>query len=235
MLLLVGWQILSLNMHAIVLASPMQTITSLWVMLQTPYFFEHFSITLMRVSIGLLIGGFVGFFLGIIAGLSRDIKCLLEPLRWLTMSIPPVVVVVLAMLWFGMGSTMAIFLIAVLIAPTIYINTARGIEMVDKDLVEVARIYKFSAFTILKDVYTPAIAGPLSAAIVLGTCQAARVVVMAELLGANEGVGYAIGFTRSNLEIPQLFAWVLTTLFIVAIFEFILFRPIQNYFTRWKE
>ncbi len=235
MLLLVGWQILSLNMHEIVLASPIQATTALWEMIQTPYYFEHFLVTLKRVSIGILIGGFAGFFLGIVAGLNRDIKCLLEPLRWLTMSVPPVVVVVLAMLWFGMGSTMAIFLISVLVAPTIYINTARGIEMVDKDLVEVAKVYKFSPLTILKDVYTPAIAAPLSAAIVLGTCQAARVVVMAELLGANEGVGYAIGFTRSNLEIPQLFAWILTTLFIVAIFEFILFRPIQNYFVRWKE
>ncbi len=222
-------------MHEIVLASPIQATVALWDMVQTPNFFEHFLVTLKRVSIGILIGGFAGFSLGIIAGLNRDIKSLLEPLRWLLMSVPPVVVVVLAMLWFGMGSTMAVFLISVLVAPTIYINTARGIEMVDEDLVEVAKIYKFSFFTLLKDVYTPAIAGPLSAAIVLGTCQAARVVVMAELLGANEGVGYMVGFTRSNLEIPQLFAWVLTTLFIVAIFEFILFRPIQNYFVRWKE
>lgn len=234
MLLLAGWQVLSSNMHEILLASPVQAATALWRMMGTLYFDEHFWITLKRISLGIVLGGLVGFILGIAAGLHEDIKNILEPLRWMLMSIPPVVVVVLAMLWFGMGSTMVVFLISVLVAPSIYINTARGLEMIDKTLVEMARLYKFNFFMLLKHVYTPAIIGPLSAAVVLVTCQGGRVVVMAELLGANDGIGYALGVTRSNLEIPELFAWVLTSLIIVAVFEFILFRPVQNYFMRWK-
>ena len=234
LLLLAGWQILAMNMHEIILASPLQTLSALREMVGTPYWTDHFLLTLKRISIGIVIGGSSGFMLGIAAGLSKDIKCLLEPLRWLIMSVPPIIVVVLAMLWFGMGSTMAIFIVAVLVAPTVYINTARGIEMVDETLVEVSRLYNFSFFMLIKDVYTPAIIGPLSAAIVMITCQGARVVIMAELLGANDGIGYALGVSRSNLEIPQLFAWVMTTLAIVVVFEFILFRPVQNYFMRWK-
>ena len=121
-----------------------------------------------------------------------------------------------------------------MVLPNVYINTVKGIEMVDLELTEVAKLYRFSIFRLIKDVYTPAIVGPLSAAVVLVTCQGARVVVMAELLGANDGIGYALGVTRSNLEIPQLFAWVLTSLAIVAVFEFVLFRPVQNHFMRWK-
>ncbi len=234
LLLLIGWQIMAIYMHEIILASPLQAISAFWHMVGTPYWNEHFFLTLKRVTTGLIFGGSAGFILGIAAGLNKDIKCLLEPLRWLIMSVPPIIVVVLAMLWFGMGSTMAIFIVAVLVAPTVYINTARGIEMVDKNLVEVSHLYKFPFPMLIKDVYTPAIIGPLSAAVVMVTCQGARVVVMAELLGANDGIGYALGVTRSNLEIPQLFAWVLTTLAIVAVFEFVLFRPIHNHFMRWK-
>lgn len=233
--LLTGWQVLSLNMHEIILASPVQAISALWGMLGTPYLTDNFLLTLKRISTGIVIGGLTGFILGLAAGLNRDIKCLLEPLRWLIMSVPPIIVVVLAMLWFGMGSTMAIFIVAVLVSPNVYINTAKGIEMVDKTLVEMSHLYKFNLFMLIKHVYTPAIIGPLSAAVVLVTCQGARVVVMAELLGANDGIGYALGVTRSNLEIPQLFAWVLTSLAIVAVFEFILFRPVQNHFMRWKK
>lgn len=234
MLLLAGWQVLSMNMHEILLASPVHAAVSLWSMIGTSYFDEHFWTTLKRISMGIIFGGSVGFLLGIAAGLHEDIKNILEPLRWLIMSVPPVVVVVLAMLWFGMGSTMVVFIISVLVAPNIYINTARGLEMIDKTLVEMARLYKFNFFMLLKHVYTPAIIGPLSAAVVMVTCQGGRTVVMAELLGANDGIGYALGVTRSNLEIPELFAWVLTSLIIVAVFEFILFRPVQNYFMRWK-
>ncbi len=178
LLLLVGWQILALNMHEIILASPAQAISALWEMLGTPYLTDHFLLTLKRISTGIVLGGFTGFVLGIAAGLNKDIKCLLEPLRWLIMSVPPIIVVVLAMLWFGMGSTMAIFIVAVLVSPTVYINTARGIEMVDKALVEVSHLYKFPFFMLIKDVYTPAIIGPLCAAVVMVTCQGARVVVM---------------------------------------------------------
>lgn len=229
-MLLAGWQVLSLNMHEIILASPAQTISALWNMLGTSYWIDHSLITLHRISLGIALGGTGGFVLGLGAGLSKDIKCLLEPLRWLIMSVPPVIIVVLAMLWLGMGSNMAIFIVSVMVAPNIFINTAKGIEMVDKNLVEMSHLYKFNFFMLVKDVYIPAIAGPLSAAVVMVTCQGARVVVMAELLGANDGIGYALGVTRSNLEIPELFAWVLTSLAIVGVFEFILFQPIQNRF-----
>lgn len=234
LLLLLGWQVLSCNMHEIILASPLQTARALWSLWDTPYFNEHSLITLKRISLGIVLGGLAGFMLGLAGGLNRNIKCLLEPLRWLIMSVPPVIVVVLGMLWFGMGSTMAVFIISVMVAPTVYVNTVRGIEMVDSTLVEVSHLYKFSPFMLIKDVYTPAIVGPLSAALVMITCQGARVVVMAELLGANDGIGHALGVARSNLEIPQLFAWVLTCLAIVAAFEFIFFKLVRTFFLRWK-
>lgn len=234
LLLLLGWQILSCNMHEIILASPLQTVRALGNMLGSSYFNEHFLITLKRISFGIVLGGLAGFMLGLVGGLNRSVRCLLEPLRWLIMSVPPVIVVVLGMLWFGMGSTMTIFIISVMVAPTVYVNTVRGIEMVDSTLVEVSHLYKFSPFMLIRDVYTPAIIGPLSAALVMITCQGARVVIMAELLGANDGIGHALGVARSNLEIPQLFAWVLTSLAIVAAFEFVFFKLVRTFFLRWK-
>ncbi len=234
LLLLLVWTILSSLMHEIVLASPCQTLSAFVDMAGSEFFNRQFLVTLKRISIGVALGGGIGFFLGVAAGLNRDVKHLLEPLRWLIMSVPPVIVVVLAMLWFGMGSQMAVFIVSVMVAPTVYLNTARGIEMVDANLVDVSRFYRFSAMMLIKDVYIPAIAGPLSASIIMIARQGARVVVMAELLGANDGIGYALGITRSNLEIPELFAWVCTSLAIVAVFEFILFKPLQNHLTRWS-
>ena len=234
LLLLAGWQILSMTMHEIILASPVRVLAALWSMLGSPRFTGHFLLTLKRISMGIVIGGLSGFALGIAAGLNREVKFLLEPLRWLIMSVPPVIVVVLAMLWFGMGSTMVVFIVSLMVAPNVYLNTVKGLEMVDRSLLEVSQLYRFNFPMLIKDVYTPAIIGPLSSAVVLVTCQGARVVIMAELLGANDGIGYALGVSRSNLEIPQLFAWVLTSLVIVAVFEFILFRPVQNHFLRWK-
>ncbi len=234
MLLLAGWQVLSFYTHEILLASPAQAACALWGIIGTSYFNENFLITLWRLFFGIVSGGLIGFVLGTAAGLNEDIKNILEPFRWIMLSIPPVVVVVLAMLWFGMGSKMVAFITSVLVAPIVYVNTVKGIEMVDEKLVEMARLYKFGFVMRIKDVYTPAIIGPLGAAMVLITCMGARVVILAELMGANDGIGYALGVTRSNLDVPQLFAWVLVTLGIVSVFEFILLRPVEKHFIRWK-
>jgi NitT/TauT family transport system permease protein len=234
LLLLAGWQVLSFYTHEILLASPARAISGLWDMIGTSYFNGHFLITLKRVFFGLLFGGVSGFLLGTAAGLNRDIRNILKPFRWIMLSISPVVVVVLAMLWFGLGSTMVVFIASVLIMPIVYVNTVKGIEMVDATLVEMAQLYRFSLFMRIKDLYTPAIVGPLSAAMVLVICMGVRVVILAELMGANDGIGYALGTTRSNLDMPQLFAWILVSLGIVSILEFCLLRPIEKHFRRWQ-
>lgn len=234
LLLLGGWQVLSLCTHEILLASPARAISALREMIGTAYFNGHFLITLKRVFFGILFGGVTGFVLGTAAGLNRDIGNILKPFRWILLSISPVVVVVLAMLWFGLGSTMVVFIASVLIMPIVYVNTVKGIEMVDETLVEMAELYEFSLLMRIRDLYTPAIVGPLSAAMVLVICMGVRVVILAELMGANDGIGYAVGTTRSNLDMPQLFAWILVSLGIVSILEFCLLRPIEKHFRRWQ-
>jgi NitT/TauT family transport system permease protein len=234
LLLLAGWQILSRYTHEIVLASPSQAAAALWDMIATDDFKRHFWVTLKRIFFGILFGGVGGFVMGITSGLNRDIRNLLKPFRWIMLSISPVVVVVLAMLWFGMGTTMVVFIASVLIMPIVYVNTVKGIEMVDATLVEMAQVYRFSLFKRIKDLYTPAIIGPLSAAMVLVICMGVRVVILAELMGANDGIGYAVGTTRSNLDMPGLFGWILVSLGMVSILEFCLLRPVEKHFRRWQ-
>ncbi len=222
-------------MHKLIIASPYDALKALSHIIGTDEFNEHFWVSIKRVSVGLSIGAVGGFVLGVIAGLFKKIRYLLEPLRWLLMSIPPVILVVLAMLWFGMGSVMTIFIISLVTAPTVYINTYKGIDMVDEEIIEMADIYKFSFTSKLIHIYIPSIVSPLSAALVTITGAGARMVVMAELLGANSGIGFVIGETRSNLEIPQLFAWVLTIITVVGLFEFGMLRPLHNHLMKWKD
>lgn len=234
LLLVVGWHIASLYMHELILSSPKDTFLALWKILDTDYFKKHFWVSMQRVSLGLFIGCVAGFVLGIIAGLYKEVRCLLEPIRWLLMSLPPIILVVLSMLWFGMGSTMAIFIISMVTAPIVYINIYKGIDMVDEHLIEMAQIYNFSLWTKLTTIYVPAIVTPLSATMVMIIDAGARMVVMAELLGTNNGIGFVVGEARSNLEIPLLFAWILMVIIVVAIVEFGVLHPMHNYLMRWK-
>ena len=111
----------------------------------------------MLLSIGC--ATLLGLVLGLIAGLGSRVCGALEPLRWLLMATPPVIVVVLAMMWFGMGSTMVVFMTIVVLTPRVYVNTVRGMTLQDPQLLAMANVFRFGLWLRLRHLYIPALAG----------------------------------------------------------------------------
>jgi NitT/TauT family transport system permease protein len=233
-LLLLVWQLLSLITHELIIASPADTLLALGMMVQTGAFWKNLGITLERFGLSLLFGCLVGFILGLIAGLKQNVRRVLEPMRWLLMSVPPVVLVVVCMIWFGMGSAQTIFATSLLILPIMYVNTIAGIESVESQILEMGRVYRANFTMLLKEIYLPGIGGPVLAGLTLSAGLAVRIVVLAEVLGAYSGVGYAFSVARINLETPELFAWVIVCLFMVILFEFGILNPVKNRIMHWK-
>ncbi|MCD4718532.1 MAG: ABC transporter permease subunit [Desulfobacula sp.] len=161
-LFVAGWQTLSIIFHEIIIASPADTFFSLIQMVQTIDFWKNVSITIERFGLALLFGSLIGFVLGLMAGLNKKMRWLFEPFRWSLMTMPPVVLVVVSMIWFGMGSVQTIFVTALLIIPIIYVNTIEGIEAVDKRILEMGRVYKAGPWMLLKEIYLPGIVFELS-------------------------------------------------------------------------
>lgn len=229
------WQIASMTMHEIMIASPYKTIMALIEMFKDERFWTASGVTAKRISAGVLIGSAFGFVLGLIAGINKNIETLLEPTRWVVMSISPVIVVGIAMLIFGMGTQMVVIISSMLLSPIVYVNTMKGIQMVDDKIIEMANVYKFSIFNKIIHIYIPAIIGPLSAAMTIVITSSVRIIVLAEVLGTNAGIGYEFSLAKADMDTPVVFAWVVVTLVLVAIVEYIIFRPIENYLLRWKE
>ncbi len=235
LLIFIAWEVAARIMGPMLMAGPKEAFLSIAVLFNDQDFWLHVKDSLMRIGIGVSIGCFIGFVLGVLAGLNARLRGLLEPLRWLLMAIPPVVVVVLAMLWFGLGSSMVIFITILMMAPGMYVNTVKGMRMIDINLLEMALVYKYTAWEKLKHIYLPALAAPLTAALLIAACGGVRLVVMAEVLGAESGVGYALANARSTFDSGRLYAWVLLILAFVALLEFLLLQPIQRRMTRWQE
>lgn len=102
-IILVAWHLAAKWMGPMMMATPFESLQAVPRLIASGHFLEHASASLMRIAIGVSIGCTIGFALGVLAGLSPQLRGLLEPLRWLLMAVPPVIVVVLAMLWFGLG------------------------------------------------------------------------------------------------------------------------------------
>jgi len=233
--ILVGWELLSLFVNPALVASPADTLRALADMASGGSMWIQVLITLKRLVIGLAIGAAVGWLLGIAAGPEPRVRAFLEPMRWVGMTIPVVILGLLAMTWFGIGDFTVIFVVALIVLPIMYVNTVEGILAIDQNLVEMGRVYRFSRGLMLREIYLPGIASPAIAGLTLSTGIAVRGVVLVEVLAAASGIGHAFARASSLLETAQLFAWVLVLLALMAVLEFGVLRPVRRRALRWRK
>jgi NitT/TauT family transport system permease protein len=228
-LLLTAWEISARCFSGLVIARPEDTLRALLQFLGDADFLTlHFLTSVKRVALSLTLGIAAGGSLGLLAGLAPPVRGLLDPLRRLLLSAPGVVIVMVFMLWFGMGSTMVVSLTTVMIAPIIYVNVVEGMLSVDRSLLEMARVYRFPLRLRLVGVYGAALAGPFLSGVILATGNSIRGLVLAEVLGANDGLGYMLAISRTNLDTPSLYALALLSMGIVGAVELCLLRPVRQ-------
>lgn len=228
-LLIIGWSFSAQVNSGLVVAGPIDTLTALYRLFGNESFVtQHVVPTMQRIGVALLCGISSGIVLGIVAGLLEPVRLMLAPARWILTSIPGVIVVVVFMLWFGMGTTMVVAITATMIVPIVYVNTADGMMSVDRSLLEMAKVYRLPLHVRLARIYGVALAGPLLSGVVIATGNGIRLVVLAEMLGAHDGLGHALAFSRANLQTDEIYALTLLAMLVIGLVEFILLRPARK-------
>lgn len=235
LIILAGWQALAWASHPLIVASPGSTLRSIFVMLASGELTDNLMITLQRQLIGLTLGVLVGTFLGIFGGLKKSLDSMILPGINAILATPSVIFVVIAMVWFGQGSKQVIFVTALLIMPIMYLNSAKGIQSIDNDLLQMVKLYRVPAKVRLRKVYLPGLLYGFMAGFSLSVASSLRITIMAELLGAQNGIGNAIFIARGYLETSKLFAWALLLVLMVMIIEAIVFNPLQRFISKYHE
>lgn len=160
--------------------------------------------TLYSFAIALGLAASVGIGLGVLAGWYRDVEAALEPFIWFKYSMPTVAFYPLFIAWLGYG-TPTIVAIAFLFALTpIYANTLSGIKNVDRDLVRAATSFGARRWDIFTRIALPGSVPIVVAGLQLGVGRALTGVVVAELFGANSGLGYRIAYYAQHLQTTRM-------------------------------
>lgn len=231
-LLLLLWQLLAATTHASIVASPPETWAALWHLAESGQLAGELAITFRRLLTALALGSVIGGGLGFAAGFKRSCRALLEPVRWIAMTLPTVFIAVLGLLWFGLGDSQAVFLVTMIVAPVVYVNTLAGFDTLDQQLIEMARVYRFSRRQALIEIYVPGIGFHILTGLTLAAGIGVRAVLMAELLGASDGVGHSFNRAWTFLKTPEMFAWMLASLMLMALLEFGMLRPLRRRLAR---
>ncbi len=153
---------------------------------------DHLIATTLRVAAGFAFGVAAATLLGALCGAVPLARRLLDPSLQGLKSVPSLAWVPLFILWFGIFETSKVILIAVGVFFPVYLALAAGIPGVDRKLVEVARVYRYSTAALVRRVLLPAVLPTYLIGLRSGLALGWMFVVAAELMGASQGLGYLL-------------------------------------------
>ena len=114
------------------------------------------------------------------------------------------------------------------------VNIWQGIKNVDKDLVDMGRAFGVSKRKIVWHVYLPSLLPFIFAAVRIGFSVSWKLVVLAEVFGAGEGIGYMIFYWYQMFDMESVLAWVLLFVFIMLILEYGIVRRLERRLLAWR-
>jgi NitT/TauT family transport system permease protein len=194
----------------------------------------HLAVTLSRVAVAFAAAMLIGTAIGIAMGRWRRVDQFLDAWLVLGLNIPALVTIILCYVWFGLTDVAAIVAVAINKIPTVVVTVREGARAVDRRLMDVALVYRLSRWQTLKRVYLPQLVPYLMAAARSGLSLIWKIVLVVELLGRSNGVGFQLNMFFQFFDIAGILAYTLVFAAIVLLIEACVMRPLERRLTGWR-
>ncbi|MCC5660176.1 ABC transporter permease subunit [Nostoc sp. XA010] len=201
-IVLLLWEIASRTglLSSRILPAPSSVVFTAFKLASTGELFQHMGISAARAISGFIVGGGIGFILGLLTGFSRIAEQLLDSSLQMLRTIPNLALIPLVILWFGIGDQARLFLVSIGVFFPIYLNTYHGIRSVDPELIEMGRVYGLKTSQLLWQIVFP---GALSS-ILIGVRFSLGIMwlslIVAEQIAADSGIGYMAMNAREFMQ-----------------------------------
>jgi len=193
------------------------------------------AITGRRAFAGLALSVLAGSLLGIAAGVSMTAATMARPWVTVLLGTPPIAWLVLAMLWFGTGDGTPVFTVFIACFPIVFVGGMQGARTLERRWHDLARAYHLPWHMRVLDVYLPHVVSYLFPAWIVALGSSWKVVVMAELLASDTGVGAQLATSRAQLDMPATLAWIGAVVLVLLALEYLLLEPIKREIERWRD
>jgi NitT/TauT family transport system permease protein len=228
------WWIVSLFLSEKFLPGPLLVFRSVVDIFISGEFFKEMAKTFARVLIGFSFALFISVLVGVAMGIWKNIEKLFEPEILIGLTIPALCWTAISMMLFGLGEGAAVFSIVVLVSPMLVVNVLAGMKALDWELVEMARSFHASRRLIIAEVALPQLVPYILAGTRYGLGLAWKIVVIAEMMGLSNGIGYKISFWYGVFSMKEVLAWTLSFSSMMFIIEYGILGQLEKRLTRWR-
>jgi NitT/TauT family transport system permease protein len=190
--------------------------------------------TLARVATAFTIAMVIGSIIGLLMGRSRIADRFGDPWLVVLLNLPALVIIVLAYVWAGLTETAAVIAVALNKLPIATVTVREGARALDRGLDDMAQVFRMGAWMRMRHVVLPQLAPYLAAAARSGLSLVWKIVLIVELLGRPNGVGFEIGIAFQLFDVTRILAYALSFIAVMLVIETLLVQPLERHVTRWR-
>lgn len=191
-------------------------------------------ITLWRVVAAFVLAMLIGSALGLLMGQLPAVNRVLDPWLIVLLNIPALVIIILAYVWFGLNEAAAIGAVALNKIPNVIVTLREGARSLDPGLDEMARAYRMSPWSKFRNVTMPQLQPYFAAASRSGLSLIWKIVLVVELLGRPNGVGFELHLNFQLFNVTGILGYTLAFVAVMLAIEYLLVQPLERYSTRWR-
>jgi NitT/TauT family transport system permease protein len=195
---------------------------------------RDFGATLARVAAAFLVSMLAGTALGYVAGRWRRADAVMDPWIVILLNLPALVVIVLAYVWVGLNEAAAVLAVAVVKVPTVIVTVREGARALDPQLDDFARVYRLPWGRRMRQIVLPQLAPYLAAAGRSGLAITWKIVLIVELLGRPDGVGFALNLFFQDFDVAGILAYGLGFAVLMLLIEALVLQPGERRANAWR-
>ena len=216
------------------LPSPTTVLAAIIAEARSGELFFQLGITLARVIVAFTLAMTLGSAIGYAMGRVALINQLTDAWLVVLLNLPALVIIVLAYMWGGLTELAAILAVAINKLPTAVVTVREGARALDPTLDEMASVFALPRWKALRHIVIPQLAPYLAAAGRSGLSLVWKIVLIVELLGRPNGVGFEIGIAFQLFDVTRILAYALAFVLVILAIETLVVQPVERRASRWR-
>ena len=228
------WQLCSIFLDVELLPGPKDVYEKILIETEDNELFYHTAITLKRVFLSFVIAMLIGTFFGIYMGRNERLNTFLDDWLILGLNVPALVIIILCYVWFGLNEVAAILAVSLNKIPMVAVIMREGARSIERDYTDVAKFYKISGKKFFFKVILPQLYPYILSSARSGLSLIWKIVLVVELLGRSNGVGFKLFGFFQFFDISGILAYTLIFVLLIIFVEFILVRPFEKKISIWR-
>ncbi|HHT83396.1 MAG: ABC transporter permease [Christensenellales bacterium] len=217
----------------VILPHPAQAFKQLLLLVKTMDFWTAIGHTLLRTFISFFISMSLALLLAALSSLFKPVYFLLSPLVIISRAVPTMSVILLSLIWFTSDIT-PMFIAFLIVFPMLYAGFYSAINNIDKDLIEMSKLYKVSKRIIVTKFYIPYIMPSFFDSVRSAISLNVKLIIAAEVLSqTRHSMGVMMQISKQYLDTASLIAWTIAAIVLSYLLE-IAVAVLKKLCVRWK-